>query len=102
MTKRSAFVNCGNSREGKAIADALKEEQSFVYSTRRLDPQAFDNTIPDPLSVDQFVASDSTAVVETMKTCHLIIYTILDTPRYAVDFLTRLNSSACSARTLLK
>jgi hypothetical protein len=35
MVKKSAFANYDHSREGKAIADALKEEQYFVYSTRR-------------------------------------------------------------------
>jgi nucleoside-diphosphate-sugar epimerase len=93
MPKKFAFVNYGNSREGKAIADALKEEQYFVYSTRRLDPQALDDLVPDPLSVDQFVAGDAASVLAAVQACHVVIYTILDTPRYAVELLTRLNDA---------
>ncbi|KAH0795191.1 adenylate kinase 7-like [Histomonas meleagridis] len=91
--ENSAFVNYGNSREGKAIADALKEEGYFVYATRKPDPQKLDQLQPDPLSVDQFIDSDINTIVETMKVCRLIIYTILDTPKYAVQALTKLNES---------
>jgi hypothetical protein len=91
MGKKYAFVNYGNAREGKAIADALKEESYFVYSTRRPDPHHLDHLDPDPLSVDQFIPSDTETVLATLKQCSLIIYTILDTPKYAVDILTSLN-----------
>lgn len=91
MGKRNAFVNYGNSREGKAIADALKEEGFFVYSTRRPDPQKLDHLQPDPLSVDQFIPSDVDTIVATLKTCNVVIYTILDTPKLAVEIFTRLN-----------
>lgn len=91
MGKRYAFVNYGNSREGKAIADALKEEGFFVYSTRRPDPQKLDHLQPDPLSVDQFIPSDLDTIIATLKTCNVVIYTILDTPKYAVEIFTKLN-----------
>jgi CRISPR/Cas system-associated endoribonuclease Cas2 len=91
MPKRFAFVNYGNSHEGKAIADGLKEVQYSVYSTCRPDPQQLDHLTADPLSVDQFIDSETDAVLQTMKKCHLIIYPILDTPKYAVDVLTKLN-----------
>jgi hypothetical protein len=65
LVKKSAFVNYDNSREAKAIADALKEEQYFVYSMRRLDPQALDHLVPDPLSVDQFISSVPDSVLST-------------------------------------
>ena len=91
MGKKHAFVNYGNSREGKAIADALKEEGYFVYATRRPDPQKLDHLQPDPLSVDQFIDSDVDTILATMKMCNLIIYTILDTPKLAVDLFTKLN-----------
>jgi hypothetical protein len=101
MPKRFAFVNYGNSREGKAIADALKEEQYFVYSTRRPDPQQLDHLTADPLSIDQFIDSDPDTVVPTMKTCHLVIYTILDTPKYAVDVFTKLNDDPGQRKSIV-
>ena len=91
MGKKHAFVNYGNSREGRAIADALKEEGFFVYSTRRPDPQKLDHLTPDPLSVDQFIPSDVDSVVSTLKLCNVVVYTILDTPKYAIEVFTRLN-----------
>jgi hypothetical protein len=101
MRKKCAFVNYGNSREGKAIADALKEESYFVYSTRRPDPHHLDHLDPDPLSVDQFIPADYETVIATMKQCGLIIYTILDTPKYAVDLLTTLNTDPGVRKTII-
>ena len=101
MGKKHAFVNYGNSREGKAIADALKEEGYFVYATRRPDPQKLDHLQPDPLSVDQFIESDAETVLATMKMCNMIVYTILDTPKTAVELFTKLNEEPGTKKTIV-
>ena len=101
MGKKYAFVNYGNSREGKAIADALKEEGYFVYATRRPDPQKIDHLQADPLSVDQFIDSDFDTILATMKMCNMIIYTILDTPKHAVELFTKLNEDPGARKTIV-
>lgn len=101
MSKRFAFVNYGNSREGSAIADALKEEGYFVYATRRPDPQKLDHLYPDPLSVDQFIDSDTDVIVTTMRTCHAIIYHIYDTPKVAIETLTKLSEDIGVRKTII-
>jgi nucleoside-diphosphate-sugar epimerase len=101
MGKKNAFVNYGNSREGKAIADALKEEGYFVYATRRPNPDKLDHLNADPLSIDQFIDKDMRSVVETMKICNLIVYTILDTPKFAIEYLTKLNEDPGVRKTIV-
>lgn len=101
MPKRFAFVNYGNSREGSAIADALKEEGYFVYSTRRPDPKKLDHLKPDPLSIDQFIDSDKEIILKTMKQCHAVIYTILDTPKLANELFTELSTDVGQKKTIV-
>lgn len=101
MGKKHAFVNYGNSREGRAIADALKEEGYFVYATRRPDNLKLDHLQADPLSVDQFIDSNPETIIETMKMCNVIIYTILDTPKLCVEVLTKLNDEPGIRKTIV-
>lgn len=101
MPKRFAFVNYGNSREGSAIADALKQEGYFVYSTRQPDPKKLDHLKPDPLSVDQFIDSDKDTILTTIKQCHAVIYTILDTPKLANEIFTDLAQDIGVKKTIV-
>ena len=101
MPKRFAFVNYGNSREGSAIADALKEENYFVYATRQPDPKNLDHLKPDPLSVDQFIDSDKETILKTMRQCHAVIYTILDTPKLANELFTELATDVGQKKTII-
>jgi len=101
MRKRFAFVNFGNSREGSVIADSLKEEGFFVYSTRQPDPKKLDHLYPDPLSVDQFIDSDISTMLSVLKTCNAIIYTILDTPKTAIELFTQLSQDSGVKKTIV-
>lgn len=101
MPKRFAFVNYGNSREGSAIADALKEEGYFVYATYQPDPKKLDHLKPAPLSVDQFIDSDKETILATIKQCHAVIYTILDTPKLANEIFTELAQDIGVKKTIV-